>query len=247
MKEYQKHIKPKICSICGTQYTPTSWNSKMTPLCSPECKAVARENRRKKVIATCLICQKEFIIQGKKLFQTISGRTFCSKECSAKSKSASSSITMAETNRKYASERMKKNNPMKKEDARIKMKKALTGRPFLHRMGNGQYTRHQIALFNALKTRCSESFVLEYPIKTAEAKTEAAIPNCYKTDIACPEHCLAIEIDGKSHKTTRGKNADKLKTNVLHQLGWSVLRFTNQQVEESLTGCVRTVMSTISK
>ena len=244
MKEYKKYIKPKECSVCGKAYLPSSWNSKMTPLCSPKCKEIARERRRKTVTATCLTCGREFILQGRKLYQANTGRTFCSKECSSKSSAAASSKTMAKTNRKYASDRMKKNNPMANEASLLKMKETMKGRPFIHRMGNGQYTRHQLALFNALSPNCSE-FTLEFPIKTAGANVKDSIPNCYKVDIACPKYRLAIEIDGKSHMTLHGKKSDALKVNVLHQLGWRVLRFTNQQVDEDLNSCVQTVKSTI--
>ena len=56
------------------------------------------------------------------------------------------------------------------------------------------------------------------------------MPTTYKVDIACPEHMLAIEVDGKTHKTRKWKHLDARKTMVLRHLGWTVLRFWNHEV-----------------
>ena len=68
------------------------------------------------------------------------GRYYCSKTCSNEFRRRNSSITMAETNRKYASGRMLKNNPMHKKEVRDKVSKALKriGHKPIIRGGNGQ-------------------------------------------------------------------------------------------------------------
>jgi very-short-patch-repair endonuclease len=83
---------------------------------------------------------------------------------------------------------------------------------------------------------------MEYPIPTRTVKTQfESLPNSYKVDIASPQHKLAIEVDGNSHKTTKWKFLDKRKEAVLSALGWSVLRFWNQEVTENLEMCVQKV------
>jgi very-short-patch-repair endonuclease len=75
---------------------------------------------------------------------------------------------------------------------------------------------------------------MEYVILTRPIRgVFSALPNAYKVDLADPERHLAIEIDGGSHKSLRVQEIDRKKTNALSCLGWSVLRFTNEEVLNS--------------
>jgi very-short-patch-repair endonuclease len=75
---------------------------------------------------------------------------------------------------------------------------------------------------------------MEYAIQTRPAVGKfESLPNCYKVDLASPEHKLAIEVDGKTHKLKRWKFLDRRKTAVLNFLGWKVLRFWNEEVSEN--------------
>jgi leucyl-tRNA synthetase len=59
---------------------------------------------------------------------------------------------------------------------------------------------------------------------------------------------LAIEIDGRTHKTKKWKFLDKRKTEVLNALGWSVLRFSNQRVDSDLEAVLKEIREfTVSK
>ena len=73
------------------------------------------------------------------------------------------------------------------------------------------------------------------------------VPTHYKLDIADAANRVAIEVDGPSHSTLARKEQDARKDAFLAGSGWTVLRFSNQQVMERLEECVQTVMSTISK
>ena len=242
------YIKPKTCSVCGTVFQPKSWNCKMTPYCSTKCKAEARAKRAKKVMATCLQYGSEFEVLGRKLYQVTTGRTYCSKKCSSLAQAAASSLRMSETNRKYASDRMKNNNPMANDATRLKMSQSLKGRPFKNRGGNGQYTAHQQKLFDGLCNLYSVGFAMEFPVCTAEASVSFdRLPNCYKVDIGYPSQKIAIEVDGRSHNSKTAKEKDALKTKVLEALGWKVLRFSNEEVDRNLNACVQAVWSTILK
>lgn len=52
----------------------------------------------------------------------------------------------------------------------------------------------------------------------------------YIVDFACPTHRLVVEVDGSQHGDGRGADADALRTGQLQQLGWTVLRFWNDDV-----------------
>ena len=49
-------------------------------------------------------------------------------------------------------------------------------------------------------------------------------------DFICIEKSLIIEVDGEHHNTTAQQEADNLRTQILQELGFKVIRFTNQEV-----------------
>lgn len=133
---------------------------------------------------------------------------------------------------------MKTNNPMSDPAIREKARQKLIGRTFLSRGGNGKLTPEQEAVAGAL------GLPMEHPIPTSSVRhLFPSLPPCYKVDVACPASCLAVEIDGASHKLKKWKFLDARKTEVLNALGWRVLRFSNEQVRSDLTGVVATIQS----
>jgi very-short-patch-repair endonuclease len=56
----------------------------------------------------------------------------------------------------------------------------------------------------------------------------------YVVDFYCPERQLAIEIDGDSHYTKKGKEKDQIRDSYLETLRISVLRFTNKDVVNNI-------------
>ena len=65
----------------------------------------------------------------------------------------------------------------------------------------------------------------------------------YIVDFLCHSKKLVIEIDGNQHYTTDGIEYDSIRTNILENLGLSVLRFTNTEIDSSF----REVCETIRK
>lgn len=166
------------------------------------------------------------------------GRVYCSKECGKEYARRISSVTMAKTNRKYASERMKKNNPMKKPTIREKVSaklKAIGHMPKI-RGGNGQVTIPQLLLATAL------GWEMEYQVNTMKKQN---YPPVYKIDIANPILKIGIEVDGGSHCPLARQEEDKKKTDFLNSQGWIILRFKNKEVMTDLTSCINKVMSMI--
>ena len=52
----------------------------------------------------------------------------------------------------------------------------------------------------------------------------------YIVDFVCLDKQLVVEIDGGYHKETEQKEVDQQRTNFLQSKGFSVLRFTNEEV-----------------
>ena len=52
----------------------------------------------------------------------------------------------------------------------------------------------------------------------------------YIVDFACLQKMLVIEVDGEYHYTNEQKALDDIRTEYLNKIGFSVIRFTNEQV-----------------
>lgn len=238
----EKYIKPSKCPECGRVFMPKSRSgSGYRPICSDECRAKRRDARRRRVIVSCAQCGLEVVCEGSGPLRSLEnanrGRAYCSESCRDAYVSARASANMTETNRRFASERMRARNPMSREDVRARVSatlRAIGHRPKT-RGGNGMLTEPQKALAEALGWQCE--------VAVSCPRLEGR-PTVYKVDVANPDSKIAIEVDGPSHSALKVKAADRRKEEFLRSCGWSVFRFSNQEVTERLADCVRTVLST---
>ena len=149
---------------------------------------------------------------------------------------------MSKTNKKYASERMKTNNPMKRAEVREKVSTTLrimNWKPKV-RGGNGKGpTPAQLLLASSL------GWDMEYVVCTGHYRDGSGYPTNYKIDIANPTLKIAIEVDGFSHGTIKRKMQDMKKEEFLTGLGWKVLRFKNKEILENLSDCLEKIQSMI--
>lgn len=53
-------------------------------------------------------------------------------------------------------------------------------------------------------------------------------------DFYCPSEKLIIEVDGKVHENFINNEYDNIRTNRLNELGYRVVRFTNQDINKNL-------------
>ena len=67
----------------------------------------------------------------------------------------------------------------------------------------------------------------EYPVVTGNPKWHAAL-----MDLAHPDLKIAVECDGPSHQSKQQQVRDRIKERMLNDLGWIVLRFTNEVILE---------------
>jgi len=66
-------------------------------------------------------------------------------------------------------------------------------------------------------------------LKGKKFRRQHAIAN-YVADFYCNESKLVIELDGNFHTVAETKEYDKSRTNLLNELGITVLRFWNEEV-----------------
>jgi hypothetical protein len=76
---------------------------------------------------------------------------------------------------------------------------------------------------------------------------DGRFPTCYKIDIASEALKVGIEVDGGSHGTLERRALDAKRDQFMASIGWTMLRFSNEDVTTNLSGCVQKVLSTISK
>src|SRR5690606_8474470 len=121
-----------------------------------------------------------------------SGRVYCTPECRDAWVKRDRSQRMSATNRKYASERMRKKNAMHDPASVQKMKDTLAkmGHRPAFRGGNGKpVPMPQQRLANHLG----------WPTEVVIAPGDRERPYHYRVDIAHPTMKVAVEVDGGSH------------------------------------------------
>ena len=197
---------------------------------------------RQPVEATCTECGALVAIVLKARIDSYrrSGRTYCSEECRDAWVRRDRSARMSRTNRKYASGRMSKRNPMHRPEIRQKMAETL--RRIEHRPnqrgGNGTPTPEP--------QRCLAEF-LGWPVEVVVPTRTGEPPWHYKLDIAHPTMKVCVEVDGGSHLSLSRQASDARKDEFLRSSGWLVFRFSNQDAMEHTAECARTVLCTTSR
>lgn len=236
--------KKKSCIDCGKLITAVPRVTRCLA-CNGRQRHREREQYYQDNPVPCTHCQRPTILHTKNRrdIWRQSRRAYCSQKCLTAHLRQIRSEKMEETNGKYSSLRMRQNNPMKNAINRQKVSmrlKAMHHRP-CQVGGNGRpLPEPQVRLARAL------GWPTEVIIKTGQSRG-SGYPFCYKVDIGLPELRIAVEVDGASHGALERQTQDQKKTTFLAGLGWIVLRFSNEDVMQNLSGCVQTVKSLTSK
>jgi very-short-patch-repair endonuclease len=70
----------------------------------------------------------------------------------------------------------------------------------------------------------------------------------YIVDFACPTHKMIVEVDGSQHNETDAINYDLKRNAFLENSGWTVLRFTNEDVLKDIEGvCSHIVLTSMER
>jgi very-short-patch-repair endonuclease/endogenous inhibitor of DNA gyrase (YacG/DUF329 family) len=231
------------CPVCGKQFFPARRSDRPQRACSPSCGAILRarketpEQKRNRgsplppLIFTCRACGKTFTDKKRK-----KDREYCSRRCTALGTVGANRGWVPDADwREQASARMRVRNPSKDPETRDKMNASLRGRTFPGaRGGNGQHTPQQKALLQAL----GEGWISELGIGNHATNWKVLV-----VDIGHPDWKIAIEVDGHSHQTKKQKNRDALKEKYLLELGWTLIRLWNSEVDRDVWGCVERVLA----
>ena len=62
-------------------------------------------------------------------------------------------------------------------------------------------------------------------------------------DFFCPDYRLIIEVDGEYHSEPLQEYDDKLRTQMLEELGYKVIRFSNERVLYDIDNVVKEIRS----
>jgi very-short-patch-repair endonuclease len=69
----------------------------------------------------------------------------------------------------------------------------------------------------------------------------------FVVDFYCPEHELAIEIDGAIHSTSEEIEHDRKRPEYIENFGMNFLRFTNSDIYENLDWVLETIVERLQK
>jgi len=72
-------------------------------------------------------------------------------------------------------------------------------------------------------------------------RIKGGYPTHYKIDIGHPKKKIAIEVDGYSHMAIKRQEQDRRKDLKLRDLGWIVLRFSNQEILSSIATVIKKI------
>jgi len=200
------------------------------------------------MIVECYICGNDIdtksLSVNKRYRYKKTGRYYCSLECSNEYRSKRSSETMAKTNKIYASDRMKTNNPMFRKEIRDKVSEIHKTNGYKPKIqgGNGrEMPLPQKILLKALGNEWIGEYCVSTKIKRNNNPNK--YPTVYKIDIANPDIMIAVEVDGSSHHSSGRKQQDEKKDQFLVNKNWKVIRIKNQEVLNSIQNCVERVLA----
>jgi very-short-patch-repair endonuclease len=69
----------------------------------------------------------------------------------------------------------------------------------------------------------------------------------YIVDFYCAEKKLVLEIDGDVHGFNRQRRLDQKRQQYLESLGFTILRFTNEEIKNSIEGVLRSILERLKQ
>jgi len=202
------------------------------------------------MLKICEFCGKTFEVPNNKHGQR---KRFCNTSCSAKwrNKTFGPNLISEETKKKNAeilsarwknpefrkkkTEYMKEHNPVYipgviEKSNRTKLQRGNLPNNFKY--GNGEMSHYESLVYDDL---INNGFYYNYAINTKLARDtfpERHYAKNYKPDFTNTLKKLCIEIDGANHNSNKIKELDKKKDECLQFLGFTIIRFTHEQIDK---------------
>lgn len=112
------------------------------------------------------------------------------------------------------------------EEARSVRKKYMTARPSTYKLLKDLQAENkkQSTPAESILWECLRNKKLNHKFRRQHIIDEFIV------DFVCLEKNLVIEVDGEYHNTAKQKEADELRTQILTEIGFKVIRFTNEHV-----------------
>ena len=82
--------------------------------------------------------------------------------------------------------------------------------------------------------------ILRQPTQTLKFRRQHPI-NDYIVDFICLEQRLIIEVDGAYHCEPQQQEDDQIRTDILSNMGYKVIRFTNEEVLSNPKAVLKTI------
>lgn len=241
------------CLNCGKMVVADRHTTRQK-FCSINCAGMYRRN--KDVVKICEWCKKEYVVKGK---TAIERRRFCSNKCANKwistytpmdyssywteERRKEQGIKLSKMNlepeyNKKLRKRMHETNPGANKEVQEKIKETqrlngtlgFTGKYSKNRGGNGKFSPAEELCYDFL---LSLGFQYNSAIKTNSIRKkypDMHIGINYKPDFTHLIYKLCIELDGKTHDGNIQQQRDRKKEFVLKELGYRVIRYSNEFV-----------------
>ncbi len=232
---------PAECKSCHKPFLVTYHNAHGAKYCSTECKNAeirkkwANGYRSVQVEAICKKCQKPFMLRR----TLVSKQEYCSQKCSgvavgemhtgAKSPVWKPKIKLCCANCGNDFETY----PSRSERRKYCSRKCLTAGN-LKRFAANERTDIEIAMAKALS---------EHKVKYSE---QVVMFDKFMVDFLLPEHNIIVQCDGMYwHDRPKAKQRDKGQDRYFAKAGYTVLRFTDKQINKHMSECIATIRRAI--
>lgn len=237
----------RICAVCGTEIEN---RGKTSLCCSRKCYKIFKNNYETDYAVHCKHCGKIL-----KYNQVLCGVKYCSSRCACDDPEYRNRCSENLKNQWKSDEfreivvtRMKSNNPSydRNNIEKALKTKELTGNAHNWkgtRGGNGTISEAEsimIPFCSGLGFEFNKA-INTYSIRIAYPENHYAFN--YKPDFVNFEYKLCIEIDGSSHKNVLGRERDIKKERCLNLLGYTVIRFSNEDVLNKLDFVKSSILS----
>ncbi len=87
------------------------------------------------------------------------------------------------------------------------------------------------------------NFLKHYPVRFLRQK----VLGFYIVDFYCSKAQLVIEVDGKEHFRSKGKEKDSVRTEYLEKRGLRILRFSNAEVQKNFQSVCEKIDRTVGE